>query len=143
MNRWAWSVALAFLAGCSGPRTTGEQLRSIVGDFHHHLVVGDFVRASAMVEPEAFDSFSALHDPAVNVIRIEDFDILTVKLDTERNEAVVLIAADARRENSLTIKPLRLRQVWREIGGTWRLHAEEVVRPGAMPAIGGDSKSPQ
>lgn len=120
------------LVACSGVKTNADLLRDAVMAFHHRLLSGDYIQASSMVAPEAYNDFMVLHDPSRNITRLEDFEILSVKNDPESNKAVVLVAADTRRENSITIKRLMYRQVWQQIEGRWWLTGVELVQSGSL-----------
>ena len=131
-------LALVLAAGCAGNLSSLDTLRDDLAFFHHHLVGGDFVQAAAYVAPEAMEAYQELHDPFRNAAHLEDYMLLSLREDPD-HQATVVIAADTRRQDSLTIKSVRYREVWKDTPAGWRLLQLEVLGPrsqlptGALP----------
>jgi hypothetical protein len=123
----AFVIAAAFVA-CAGPQTRGDKLEESLRFFHVHLQTGDFERAQAYVTPEGMEGFLSLHDPGRSVVVIEDFHIASVAPDPgPADRMIVMVNVESRRQDSIVVRPLRLREVWEYRGGAWRLFREEPV----------------
>jgi hypothetical protein len=138
--RWVLPAVLAVLA-CSGAQADTDTFPRDLGFFLRHLVAGDFEQAAVYVTPDAMESFAALHDPTRNVYRIEDFSVLSMAAvaGSKPMKMLALVSVEARREGSLTMRTLRLRQVWQWSGRSWRLVSEEMVGPPGPSGAGGRS----
>lgn len=123
------AAVTAVLLACAGPQTKEERLHEELARFHHHLMAGDVDQAAAMVSPGAMEAFTALHDPARTIFRAEDFNVVSMVRDPVTKRITVVVTADTRKENSITVRTVRLREVWGEQGGRWVLLSEEVLSP--------------
>ena len=113
------------LFACAGAQTKSDQFMEVLARFHHHLLAGELDVALQFVAPSAQEAFLSIHDPARTVNRPEDFNVVTI--DTASDRVLVVVTADVRKENSLTIRSVRLKQVWEHRDGRWLLMKEEIV----------------
>lgn len=126
------AVAAAF--GCASPMSTANQLDESIRAYHHHLLGGDLDRATAYVSNSAMDGFMALHGNENDPTIIEDFQVVSVrflprKTDRDPAKAIVIVGADIRKHDSITIKAVRYRQVWEQSGQRWILADESIAKP--------------
>ena len=132
-----FAVCCACVLGCSGAEHNAEQLEETLKFFHGHLVAGDVDRASAYVSGTAAEEFQGLHDPARNAWKLEDFVVISMLPDTKvepdqdpknrPERMIVLVGADVRRTDSITIKKSRFRETWQKLGQRWFLVEEELA----------------
>ncbi len=133
------TLAVGMLAlGCGAQRSSLDRLEESLLFYHTHLKTFDFDRAAAYVAPEAVADFNALHNPEMNVFVIEDFQVASMTEVPDADRMVVLVRANVRKRDSLTVRTVRLREVWEKQGGRWRLIEEKMLAPGAT--IGGEPK---
>jgi hypothetical protein len=121
----ALAAAAALAAGCAGPQKKEERLLESLARYHPHLIAGEYEQAEVMVGGAARETFSALHDPSRTLYRPEDFNVLSMVEDPATGRIAVIVAADIRKENSITVRTIRIREVWQEMGGRWVMVSEE------------------
>jgi hypothetical protein len=142
------AACLCATAACSSEMSSANRLDETLRAYHHHLLAHDQERASAYVTEAAMDAFLAMHGDDGNAIEMEDFQVLSVrflpKKDPKDNlQALVLINLDARRKDSIVVKPLRLAQTWEQKGQRWVMVETGIAptRPRGAEAPG-DEKAP-
>jgi galactokinase len=128
-------LIIASATGCASGLTATETLDQTLHYFHHHLVAGDIERAHAYVSSAALEDFRSLHDPEKNLNLLVEFSVLTVTpvpmpKDDLRKQAVAIVAAQVRRDDSITIRKVRYRQLWERSGDRWMLLEESLAEPG-------------
>ncbi len=143
------ALALGFAgSACSSQMTSAGQLDESLRAYHHHLLAGDLDRASAYVASQAMDSFLEIHgDEGKDRVVIEDFQVVSVRMQPQKDakdpqRAVVMVSADVRRHDSITIRPTRYRQVWEQHGQRWVL-AEESIAKKREPGTTGEDAPPR
>lgn len=149
--RLAVVAALAIAASgqaCSSQMSQAGQLDESLRAYHHHLLAGDLDRASAYVSSKAMDAFLKIHGDEKAPVVIEDFQIATVRFlprkdDKSPLQAIVVVAADVRRHDSITIRPVRYRQTWEQFGERWVLADEVMAKPRGERGASGEDDPPR
>ena len=149
-RRLLLAATLASLAGglsCASSMSAAGQLDESLRAYHHHLLGGDLDRATAYVASKALDAFFAVHGDEKHPVIIEDFQILSVRFlpvkdRKAKQTAVVMVGADVRAHDSITIKAIRYRQLWEQNGERWIL-ADEKIAKTRGPDREGDGEPPR
>ncbi len=127
-------IVLSNGLACSSSMNDANQLDESLRAYHHHLLAGDLDRATAYVSTKAMDEFLAIHGDEEDPVTIEDFQILSVRFvppgkdDKEPKKAIVLVGADIRKHDSITMKAVRYRQEWEQHGQRWILGKESIAK---------------
>lgn len=126
-------VAAALATGCAGGMSALDDLDTTLRNFHHHLVARSTDNASAYVANEGLEAFEALHDPAMNVNRLEEFAVVTVRelppsKDEPRHRAKVVVRGTLRKSDSITVQNVRFHEMWERVGKRWLLVETSVHR---------------
>lgn len=132
-------VPIVFLSACGAHRSSLDRLEESLLFYHSHLKAEDIERAAAYVAPEAVADFNALHNPEYNVFVIEDFSVAAMTEVPDADRMVVVVRANVRKRDSLTMRTVRLREVWEKRGGRWVLIEEKMLAPGSPVEGGGDA----
>lgn len=136
--RRAWVMTLWVLAACGAHRSSMDRLEESLLFYHTHLKAQDIERAAAYVGAEAIADFNSLHNPEMNVLVIEDFQVATMTEVPDTDRRVVLVRANVRKRDSLTLRTVRLREVWEKREGRWLLIEEKMLAPGTPVEGGGE-----
>lgn len=139
MTRRSWLATLVLLAACGAHRSSMDRLEESLLFYHTHLKAQDIEHAAAYVGSEAIADFNSLHNPELNVFVIEDFSVATMTEVPDTDRMVVVVRANVRKRDSLTLRTVRLREVWEKRGGRWLLIEEKMLAPGAPIEGGGDA----
>jgi len=139
-------VSVAAGPGCASSMSSAGQLDESLRAYHHHLLAGDLDRATAYVSSKALDAFFAVHGDEKHPVIIEDFQVLSVRFLPQKQskdpvKAVVMVGADIRQRDSITIQAIRYRQVWEQNGERWIL-ADETIAKTRSPDRGGANGEP-
>lgn len=129
-GRGAWVMTLGVFAACGAHRSSMDRLEESLLLYHTHLKAQDIERAAAYVGPEAIADFNSLHHPEMNVFVIEDFSVARMTEVPDTDRMVVVVRASVRKRDSLTLRTVRLREVWEKRGGRWLLIEEKMLAPG-------------
>jgi hypothetical protein len=131
-------VALAVLGGCGQQMSTVDRLDQTLSYYHIHLTSGEIQRAAAYVDREHMDEFLARHDPERNVYLWEDFTLMSVKYikgeDMSDHDAVAVVKASVRRNDSITMQKKQYREHWQVKNGKWILIGSEILDSNEMGA---------
>ncbi len=139
MTRRSWLATLVLLAACGAHQSSMDRLEESLLFYHTHLKAQDIERAAAYVGPEAIEDFDGLHNPERNVFVIEDFSVATMTEVPDTDRMVVVVRGNVRKRDSLTVRTVRLREVWEKRGGRWLLVEEKMLAPGTPIEGGGDA----
>jgi len=127
-SRWGFAVVVGVaVIACGAHRSSLDRLEETLLFYHSHLKAQDLERAAAYVAPEAIEDFDALHNPERNILLIEDFAVASWTEDPETEKMVVLVRANVRKRDSITMRTVRLREVWEKRGGRWVLIQERML----------------
>lgn len=129
-------LSALLMAACGAHRSAMDRLEESLLFYHSHLKAQDIERAAAYVASEAISDFNSLHNPEMNILVIEDFSVMGMTEVPDTDRMVVMVRANVRKRDSLTVRTVRLREVWEKRGGRWVLIEEKMLAPGA-PVEGG------
>lgn len=131
-------AALAGIGGCGQQMSTVDRLDQTLSYYHIHLTSGEIQRAAAYVDRDHIDDFLSRHDPDRNVYLWEDFTLMSVRYLPGRRageeEAVAVVKASVRRDNSITIEKKQYREHWKVRNRKWTLIKSEILDTNKMGA---------
>lgn len=131
-------AALAGMGGCGQQMSTVDRLDQTLSYYHIHLTSGEIQRAAAYVDRDHIDDFLSRHDPDRNVYLWEDFTLMSVRYlpgrKTGEEEAIAVVKASVRRDNSITIEKKQYREHWKVRNRKWILVKSEILDTKQMGA---------
>jgi len=124
MQRAAWVLGLAVLAGCPAPLSRGARAQDAVQELNLHTRFGRLQVAMERVAPEERDRFFKRHAQWGGRVRIADHEIYGMKL-TGDDTADVAVRYAWYRPDQQELKQTTIRQKWRDKRGDWQLVSED------------------
>lgn len=113
--------------GCSSIQQKKEKLDVSLSFFHNHVKDGNYDKAILYVAPECLDTFYSLHHPTKNVLVMEEFSVTSISFSKDGKRAEVMVNAQVRRRDSLTVKEIVYKETWEDKPQGFRLVYEEVI----------------
>lgn len=138
---WMAGLALLLFSCASVPGPGGKDLQSVVKRFHHDLRWKYYDAAAAHVNPEQSQAFLDDVEDEKNALNISAWEIRKVELVKQGAEAKIRVGFKYYRMPSTVVQSETCEQIWRKIGESWFLFAQE-KGPFVLPPPEAGEKDP-
>jgi hypothetical protein len=127
------ALMLVSLVACSNAGARSEDLLTDVRTFQEGLRWRKYEMAADHVPATVRERFLEAHDELDEDLRIDDYELMRVKLESAGNDAYVRVKYTWHRESVGTVHETVVEQHWERQGKVWRIVASEHQRGERLP----------
>ena len=129
-----WVLGSALVLGCAGAQAV-EPLPQAVRGYNDAVRWQRFTAAAAHLDPARRDDFLDARDQLHEDLRINDFEVIRVRLDRDGVRARVHIKTTWHLDSEGIVRDTHTVQTWHRAGKQWLLIRETHLRGEPMPGV--------